>query len=459
MLHIAAIELHATGRHELVRRLNALVETASSTPHLIPPISIRPVAPEEAAFVHAPEVVIVGPLICEESPDSLRRFRSLFPDAHIIGMINETADQLGRAEALASRGVNELMNVLISSVQFMQRIIVLNRSLATSRRGKLILVDGAKGGVGASSVAAGLGEILALRGQSTVLVDLDNETQDLSRFLGARPFLNDTLQLILNQQSPLTEENMTQALVQVGDDAAPFWIAPPAMTPYATISPANPTGKSLLAFLQMIDTEHDYTVIDMAHAGPELRMSLIRGADTVIIVTNGVPSTLHSAAHKTMAIKSIHGDLSRVRLLENGAPHSLPSTILRSELAKMTGAGPEQWFRSAIPHSRAVAYWPGSLSTPASIGCKKTRKTFEAVGSHLIEGNALGATAVTAEGTHQPTNRLGEILAMTRRALTANRDALAVPALTYTPSADSRPISPPPSGNPQTRTQPAFKPS
>ena len=197
----------------------------------------------------------------------------------------------------------------------------------------------------------------------------------------------------------------------------------------------------------------------MAHASPDLRMSLIRGADTVIIVTNGVPSTLHSAAHKTMAIKSIHGDLSRVRLLENGSPHSLPSTILRSELAKMTGAGPEQWFPSAIPHSRAVAYWPGSLSTPASIGCKKTRKTFEAVGSHLIDGNALGAVAGSTEGPNQPTNRLGEILAMTRRALTASRDAVAVPALTYTPSADARPISSPPSGNPQTRTQAAFKPS
>lgn len=459
MLHIAAIELHATGRHDLVRRLNALVESASSSPHLIPPISIRPVAPEEAAFVHAPEVVIVGPLICEEAPDSLRRFRSLFPDAHIIGMINESADQLGRAEALASRGVNELMNVLITSVQFMQRIIVLNRSLATARRGKLILVDGAKGGVGTSSVAAGLGEALALRGHSTVLVDLDNETQDLSRFLGARPFLNDTLQLILNQQSPLTEENMTQALVQVGDDAAPFWVVPPAMTSYATISPTNPTGKSLLAFLQMIDTEYDYSVIDMAHAGPELRMSLIRGADSVIIVTNGAPSTLHSTAQKTMAIKSIHGDLSRVRVLENGAPHSLPSAILRSELAKMTGTGPELWFPSAIPHSRAVAYWPGSLSTPVSIGCKKTRKTLESMVASLCEGSVAGASPAGIEGAHQPTNRLTEILAMTRRALTASRDTAAIPALTYNPTAEPKPPSAPPSGNAAIRTQPIFKPS
>lgn len=334
MLHIAAIEIHAAGRHELVRRLNALVEAAGSSPHLIPPISIRPVAPEEAAFVHAPEVVIAGPILCEESPDSLRRFRSLFPDAYLIGMLNEHSDQLGRAEALASRGVNELMSVSITAVQFLQRIIVLNRSLASSRRGKLILIDGAKGGVGATSIAAGVGEMLATLGHRTALVDLDSDTQDLSRFLGARPYLNDTLQLILNQQSPLTKENMAQALVQVGDEASPFSIVPPVMTPYATLSPMTPSGKSFLAFLQMVDSEYDYTIVDLAHAGPDLRLSLIRGADKVVIVVNGAPSTLHGAAQKIVAMKSIHGDFSRLHLIENASTHSLPSSLLRSEITK-----------------------------------------------------------------------------------------------------------------------------
>lgn len=455
MLHIAAIEIHAAGRHELVKKLNALVEAAGSSPHLIPPISIRPVAPEEAAFVHAPEVVIAGPVLCEESPDSLRRFRSLFPDAYLIGILNEHTDQLGRAEALASRGVDELLSVLITPVQFLQRIIVLNRSLASSRRGKLILVDGAKGGVGATSIAAGIGETLATFGHSTALVDLDSDTQDLSRFLGARPYLNDTLQLILNQQSPLTKENVAQALVRVGDEASPFSIVPPAMTPYATLSPTTSSGKSFLAFLQMVDSEYDYTIVDLANAGPDLRLSLLRGADKVVIVVNGAPSTLHGAAQKIVTIKTIHGDFSRLHLFENASPHSLPSSLLRSELAKMTGISTNEWIENAIPHSRPVAYWPGSFSTPASIGCRRTRQALFCAVKTITDSDECSQPRAPSQTFH----RIGNILSMTKRAITTSRDAAAIPALSYSPSSEAKRLPSPEANAPRPRNHSITKES
>lgn len=449
MLHIAAIEIHAAGRHELVRKLNALIEAAGSSPHLIPPISIRPVAPEEAAFLHAPEVVIAGPVLCEESPDSLRRFRSLFPEAYLIGMLADHTDQLGRAEALASRGVDELMSVSIAAVQFLQRLIVLNRSLASSRRGKLILVDGAKGGVGATSIAAGIGEMLATLGHSTALVDLDSDTQDLSRFLGARPYLNDTLQMILNQQSPLTKENMAQSLVQVGDEAAPFSLVPPVMTPYATLSPMTPAGKSFLAFLQMIDSEYNYTIIDLAHAGPDLRLSLLRGADKVVVVVNGAPSTLHGAAQKITTMKAIHGDFSRLHIIENISPHSLPSSLMRSEITKMTGMPREGWIESAIPYSRPVAYWPGSFSTPASIGCRRTRRALLAATAALSESS----TGTDRRASSQSFQRISDILAMTKRAISSSRDAASVPALSYSPSTETKRLPSPEANAPRSRNQ------
>jgi MinD-like ATPase involved in chromosome partitioning or flagellar assembly len=455
MLHIAAIELHATGRHDLVRRLNSLVESAGSSPHLIPPIAIRPVAPEEAAFVHAPEVVIVGPLLCEESPDSIRRFRSLFPDAYLLAMINEHADQLGRAEALASRGVNELMSVLINGVQFMQRIIVLNRSLATTRRGKLILIDGAKGGVGATSVAAGIGETLASAGYSAVLVDLDSESQDLARFLGARPFLNDALQLILNQQSPLTEENISQALVQVGDEVHPFSVVPPVISPYTNILPTTPAGKSFLAFLQMVDTQHDFTIVDLAHAGPELRSSLLRGADKVVLVVNGSPSTLHSAVQKIVTIKGVQGDFLRLKIVENASPHSLPSSLLRTEIGKMTGITDEQWCSLPVPYSRSVAYWPGSFSTPASIGCKRTRRALASATAELIEGAPRGKLAVNVTSFQ----RLSQILSLTRRSVLSTRHTSAIPAISYLPPSGPKELPSPSMGASEPRLQSTPKPT
>jgi Flp pilus assembly CpaE family ATPase len=157
------------------------------------------------------------------------------------------------------------------------------------------------------------------------------------------------------------------------------------MIPYSTLLPTSPTGKSLLAFLQMIDTEHDYTIIDLAHAGPDLRLSLMRGADKVILVLNGAPSSLHGAAHKIVTTKAIHGDFERLHLIENGVSYSLPHNLLRGEIAKMTGISAEHWIDYQIPNSRSVAYWPGSFSTPASIGCKKTKRALSAVATLITD--------------------------------------------------------------------------
>ena len=65
---------------------------------------------------------------------------------------------------------------------------------------QLILVDAGKGGLCVTSVVAGLGDALAAHGKRVLTIDLDMETQDLSRFLQTRPFVNENLQLLLEEQ-------------------------------------------------------------------------------------------------------------------------------------------------------------------------------------------------------------------------------------------------------------------
>lgn len=115
----------------------------------------------------------------------------------------------------------------------------------------------------------------------------------------------------------------------------------------------------------------------------------------------------------------------------------------------MTGIGSEHWVAAQIPHSRPVAYWPGSFSTPASIGCKRTRRALFAATTTLTEAD----NHATQRSSSQPFQRISEILSMTKRAITTSRDAASLPALSYSPSSEAKRLPSPEGNAPRPRNQ------
>ena len=52
-------------------------------------------------------------------------------------------------------------------------------------------------------------------GKRVILVDLDFETQDLSRFIQARPYINENLQTLIDQTAPVTSDTVKECLTKV----------------------------------------------------------------------------------------------------------------------------------------------------------------------------------------------------------------------------------------------------
>ena len=73
-------------------------------------------------------------------------------------------------------------------LDFLQELVAINTEFRRDGRtheGKIVLVTHAKGGVGATTIAAALADVCSEYGRRTMLWDLDVETRDLSRGLNA----------------------------------------------------------------------------------------------------------------------------------------------------------------------------------------------------------------------------------------------------------------------------------
>ena len=94
----------------------------------------------------------------------------------------------GAFRSAHSVGVRKVFPDSASSLDLLQELVGIHADFRKDGRtfeGRVVVIVHAKGGVGATSIAAALGEVCSDAQRRTLLWDLDVETKDLSRALAA----------------------------------------------------------------------------------------------------------------------------------------------------------------------------------------------------------------------------------------------------------------------------------
>lgn len=429
MLRIAVIDNSAESRSRIASEMQSLLSQNDASFDFLPQISIKPVTLQELKFQTPPDVCVIGEGIILSEPAEVSNLRSMLPNAAILARIPDLAGRLSLVEQLVRLGADDVLTGELSAMGLAQKLIVLSRRSQHAHRGKLIIVDSAKGGTGVTSIAAGLAEALVERGKKVALLDLDFETQDLSRFLQARPFINENLQMIFDRQCPVTEESVQQCLVQVWQDAELFCM-PPVGESEQLYDVRAGHARTLLSVLEVLDSQFDCVVADMAGARGALPATLYRAADALVMVVNNDPATLYASVDKVSRLKSGVAAVADLVLLENASSkNGLPTRLLRQEFNRAARIEDASWADAAIPACRDGGKWPGSGKTIFSQGGDPLSRSFGTLLSRL--GFGVEETSVRS--------RLGEwMLGLTgagqkraevREALPAGRKLVALPGI------------------------------
>ena len=158
MLRLTVVDLSAESRSNIARALSELQESDSPESAILPRISIQQLTVEELKFHSAPDICVIGNEIIEKDLNLISKIKKLLPDTPLIARISLERDRLPLIEDLARMGIDDTILDQTDSQSFYKKIILLCRRPKKDKTGHLILVDSAKGGLGVTSIVAGLAE-------------------------------------------------------------------------------------------------------------------------------------------------------------------------------------------------------------------------------------------------------------------------------------------------------------
>ncbi len=369
MLKIVVLDSSAESRTRITQRLNQVFQSDLSDLDLLPNLSVKPLALRELKFNAAPDICIVGEEISAQDSVQIAEVRKLFPhSAILVNLAPSALKSLALVEQLVRFGADDVFSSEIGPQDILRKIVIWARKSGPKRKGKLVLFDSAKGGTGITTVVAALGEVLLEQGKKVLLLDLDFDTQDLSRFLQAKPFVNENLQLLLDAERPVSQEFVLQCLTIVWADEE-LYCMPPAPDSERLNELSTAHSRILLSLLEVIDGEFDCVLVDVGSARSALLRLLYRVADKVVLLLNNDPATLYSSVDRIGKIRAHLASNSDILILDNASSkNGLPNHLLRREFNRAANMEDANWSSSSVPFCRQGSRWPGSGSTLATLG-------------------------------------------------------------------------------------------
>jgi len=347
------------------------------------------------------DVVVLGAGLGEQATVVARQAKAAAPWIQIILFVSDSTYGGGAFRAAHSIGVRKVFPDSAGPLDLLQELVAINADFkkeGRAREGRVVAVTHAKGGVGATSIAAALGEVCSVYGKRTLLWDLDVETRDLSRSLTVNGAEAKIVSSWVNGSQEITRESMKEASIPISEDVSV--LMPPDRMAESMDLVCHTDGMGLVQ--RIVDRArlmNDVVIVDTGGRMGPATGGLLRAADVVLIVIDDTILGLTAVDLYLTFVKALVGSTDRIVFLVN--PYSgdlLGLPQIKAELEPVHGLGELPWRLPPIPNDPKAAIWPGSGRTLYSKGQKATREALEEVAREIgiIES---GAGASGGRGT------------------------------------------------------------
>jgi len=267
---------------------------------------------------------------------------------------------------------------------------LLKSSLSSKKNssGKIIAVEGAKGGVGVTSLTAGLAHAASAIGRSAVVVDFSSEGA-LFQYLQSEKWQSaDFRTLLLDKLSPnkLTiERSLTRAPNGInlllppagGKEIRELWLR------------NNETLEISLSILEILKESFDLVLCDMGHAEGVLSFSVLSRADVRLLISSNEPASVHLLHEKLAEFDELPGNARTVVCVNLLVENSLTFSDIEDYLLSSSAA--ESVELVCLPKDLNAANWIGTGNTIYTEGSKRFQETLRGLTSSLSAGTKISA--------------------------------------------------------------------
>jgi cellulose biosynthesis protein BcsQ len=332
------------------------------------------------------DVIVVGSGLGDTAIAIARQASSLAPWAQMIMFVSDSAYGGGAFRLAHSAGVRMVFPDSATPLDFLQELVAINTEFRRDGRtheGKIVLVTHAKGGVGATSIAAALADVCSEYGRRTMLWDLDVETRDLSRGLNAYGPEEKVVSAWMTGAQEIDRDTLRNALIPIGQDVG--LLTTPERFADAMDLVCHTDGMAIAQRIAEVSrADNDVVLIDTAGRLGPATGALVRIADVVLVVIDDTVLGLTALDRFLSFVKSVVGNPDRITFVVNPASGALMSVQeMAAELEPAHKLGSAPWRLPAIPRDPKASLWPGRGKTLYSMGNKQIRQVLEQISREL----------------------------------------------------------------------------
>jgi MinD-like ATPase involved in chromosome partitioning or flagellar assembly len=304
----------------------------------------------------------VGPELVGCDAAFVNNLRQHLPDKILLCVLDSRTYSFGLVEQLGRLGVDDVLVDTASSDEFFRRILLLQRRVQTKKKGRLVVVDSARGGVGRTFITAAVAEGWFARGQRVCVVDCDVVSQDLTRFLQVRPHVNDALRVLVDQQRVVTSETVNECIHTVWLDEERFACVPPPAGGDESLFASPQVQRGFTAVLEALLIKYDRVVVDTSGLVSSARNTLFQLCDDLFFVVNRDASAAFANRQALSLIAGfLHHDATLTAFLNDNGVGSASPSLLKNQVVVIAGR-PMDYV--TIPRSLQAAGWVCSGFTP-----------------------------------------------------------------------------------------------
>lgn len=362
MIELGIIDLSAEGRRQLASLLEKWTWVSPDSRITLPRVSVHLLSPEEIRFHGSLDVVVVGPELIGCDAAFINTLRQQLPGKLILCILDAKIYSFGLVEQLGRLGVDDVLMDTATSDEFFRRLVLLQRRLNNKKRGRLVVVGSARGGVGTTFVAASLAEGWLELDKRVCVVDCDVISQDLTRFLQVRPHVSEPLRLLVDQQRVVTNETVSECAQQVWSDEPNFTCMPPAAGGDESLFATPRAARAFVAVLEALQTQHDVVVVDTAALPATAVSALYQVADEAVFVANRDPAGAFATRQAlTLLSGYVRPDAQITTVLNDNSVVTASLSLMRDEALAVPGRDVNEII---VPRTLKAARWPCSGYTP-----------------------------------------------------------------------------------------------
>jgi MinD-like ATPase involved in chromosome partitioning or flagellar assembly len=353
------------------------------------------------------DVLVLGSGLGDRATAIARQAMSAVPWLHIIMFVRDDLYGGGAFRSAHACGVRKVFPDSASPLDFLQELVAIHaefRREGRTREGRIIAVTHAKGGVGATSVAAALAEVCSVFRRRTMLWDMDVETRDLSRSLTVNGAEAKVVSAWVNGSRDISRQSLTDALIPISSEVSV--LMPPDRMAESMDLICHTDGMSIVQRVaELARVLFDVIIVDTAGRMGPASGALLRVADEVVIVIDDTILGLTAVDLYLSFVKTLVGGSDRIVFVVN--PYSgalLGVDQIAAELEPAHGLGQMPWRLPPVPNDPRAALWPGSGRTLYSMGQKQTRAVLETIAREL---GLIEMAAAEPEQGMGPSGRAG----------------------------------------------------